>query len=81
MTITPELINYAVEHFPKENISESDTVLAQHLLFNDFAVLYPQYPKLVFYIVCDKIYGFAKEKDTHGNLGRKLKIVGENKYK
>lgn len=78
MTLSTEMIDFAVKNFPKGNIEESETVLAQYLLFNEFSILYPNYPKLIFYIVLDRIYGVAKLKDKNGFLGRKLKVIGKN---
>lgn len=75
--LTPELIEYAVNNFPKEVISECDTVSANHILFNEFHIKYPNYPKLIFYIVMDKIFGQSYLKDEKGNLGRKLKVINQ----
>lgn len=72
MYITPELVAEAKKVFPADGFIESQEVIAQHILFKQFANHYPNWPKLIFYIVCDEIFGFARDKDVSGNLGRKL---------
>lgn len=75
MQLTPELIDHSVENFPNQVIADAEEVTANHILFNNFHLLYPNYPKLIFYIVLDKKFEQSYLKDKDGNLGRKLKIV------
>lgn len=74
MTLTPELIEEAKKFFPKEAFVASEKVIAQHNLYKQFSNYYPNWPKIIFYIVCDKCFGPSYEKDGNGDLGRKLKF-------
>ena len=66
---------YNLKFRPLEECFEvSETVTAQHILFKDYAVEVPMCPKVFFYIVMEKVYGRACEKDTSGLLGFKLKF-------
>jgi len=77
--LTPELISAIKEKLPMERFVPSEKVIAQHELFNQFKVDYPNLPKLVFYICMDEIFGVCHEKDEQNDLGRKIQYVSPTK--
>lgn len=78
VTLGPELIEAftkkAVEAGIKDRFVESDVVVANHVLFEQFKKEFPYCPKIVFYIWMDQEFGMSNLKDDKGNLGRKLKF-------
>lgn len=67
---------YGLEFRPlKECFETSETVTAQHILFKEYFAEVPQVPKIFFYIVMERVYGFPAHKDQGGNLGFKLRFV------
>lgn len=74
MYLTPEVIEEATKCICKESFVPTEEVIPQHILFNQFHEHYPNFPKLIFYIVIDNLFGFAVEKAENKDLGRRLKF-------
>lgn len=78
MTLTPEVIAFCKQELQIQNdFSPNDIVVANHELFDQWREATQRYklPKLVFYILMDEVFGATSQKDSNGNLGRKLKIT------
>jgi hypothetical protein len=56
MVLTPQLIEEAKKFFPKEAFQKCEKATAKHKLFQQFADLYPNWPKLIFYILMDELF-------------------------
>lgn len=61
----------------EECFEPSETVTAQHILFNDYLAECPAVPKLFFYIAMEKVYGRALFINAEGDLGFKLQFKPE----
>jgi hypothetical protein len=85
MILTPELVaatkeaitnpsKYKLPNRPlTECFTESETVTANHILAKDFIENeYPNLSKVLLYIIMEELYGPARVKDAHGDLGYNL---------
>lgn len=54
---------------------ESETVRPAHLLFEDYTQEVPACPKVIFYIIMDKLYPQTKGKAPTGEYGYRLEFL------